>query len=129
MATKKKNEKKKDTEEVKKVMTPEEKAAKRKARMEAIKNRPAVQRPNGKQIDVIQLGEGREVQNYGYAIKNKDGHQGVIVTSVVVVDCTPVSSSITFVPGNLTVKSKKNHGVISSKKSKKDKEENKEDED
>lgn len=104
----------------------EEKAAKRKARMEALKNRPAVQRPNGKQIDVIEFGEGSKVMNFGYPIKNKEGHQGVLVTSVICVNDQPISTSVTFVPGNLTVKAKKGHGIITSPKSKKDKDEEEE---
>lgn len=101
----------------------EEKAAKRKARMEALKNRPAEQRPNGKQIDVIKFENG-EVRNFGYPIKNKEGHQGVLVTSVIVdKDGNILSNGITFVPGNLTVKAKKGHGVITSPKNKKEKDE------
>lgn len=107
----------------------EEKAAKRKARMEALKNRPAVQRPNGKQIDVIN-GNNGEIQNFGYPVKSKEGHAGILVTSIFVDkegNITP--NGITFVPGNLTVKSKKGHGVITSPKSKKEKEETESDED
>lgn len=104
MATKKKEDsKKKGSEKVK----DEAKEAKRKARMEALKNRPAEQRPNSKQIDVIKINEKSEVRNYGYAVKNKEGYQGVVVTSVLVIDGKPTSTSVTFVPGNLTVKSKK----------------------
>lgn len=110
MATKKKEDtKKKDAE----------KEAKRKARMEALKNRPAEQRPNSKQIDVIKIDDKSEVQNYGYAVKNKEGYQGVVVTSVLVIDGKPASTSVTFVPGNLTVKSKKGHGIICNPKAKK----------
>lgn len=107
----------------------EEKAAKRKARMEALKNRPAEQRPNGKQIDVIKIDNiDGEVRNYGYPVKNKEGHIGVIVTSIIVDKNGNITSNgITFVPGNLTVKSKKGHGVIASPKSKKEKEEENED--
>lgn len=100
-------------------MTEEEKAAKKKARLEAIKNRPAGQRPNSKQIDVIQVSENSVVENYGYPVKNKEGHQGVLVTSIVKEDGKIVSTSVTFVPGNLTIKAKKGHGVITSPKSKK----------
>ena len=96
-----------------------EKEAKRKARMEALKNRPAEQRPNSKQIDVIKINDKSEVQNYGYAVKNKEGYQGVVVTSVLVIDGKPTSTSVTFVPGNLTVKSKKGHGIICNPKAKK----------
>ena len=120
MATKKKEDsKKKGSEKVK----DEAKEAKRKARMEALKNRPAEQRPNSKQIDVIKISEKSEVRNYGYAVKNKKGYQGVVVTSVLVIEGKPTTTSVTFVPGNLTVKSKKGHGIICNPKSKKDKEE------
>lgn len=106
----------------------EEKAAKRKARMEALKNRPAVQRPNSKQIDVIECPAGI-IKNYGYAIKNRSGYQGVLVTSVVEnKEGEVVNTSVTFIPGNLTVKSKKGHGVITSPKSKKEKDEEGEEE-
>ena len=119
MATKKKEDsKKKGSEKVK----DEAKEAKRKARMEALKNRPAEQRPNSKQIDVIKINEKSEVRNYGYAVKNKEGYQGVVVTSVLVIEGKPTTTSVTFVPGNLTVKSKKGHGIICNPKSKKDKE-------
>lgn len=103
MATKKKEDTKKKGGKEKDA----EKEAKRKARMEALKNRPAEQRPNSKQMDVIKINDKSEVQNYGYAVKNKEGYQGVVVTSVLVIDGKPTSTSVTFVPGNLTVKSKK----------------------
>ena len=76
MATKKKVTKEVNAAEA------EKKAAKRKARLEAIKNRPEGQRPNGKQIDVIETGNG-VVKNYG--------------------DGQVVSTSVTFVPGKFTV--------------------------
>lgn len=113
MAKKKEDTKKKGAKE-----KDSEKEAKRKARMEAIKNRPAGQRPNGKQIDVIKISDNSEVQNFGYAIKTKKGAQGVLVTSVLVVDGTPVNTSVAFVPGELTIKSKKGHGIITTPKSK-----------
>lgn len=115
MATKKKVTKEVNAAEA------EKKAAKRKARLEAIKNRPEGQRPNGKQIDVIETGNG-VVKNYGYPLKNKDGHQGVLVTSVLETkDGQAVSTSVTFVPGKFTVKAKKGHGTICTAKTKKDK--------
>lgn len=89
--------------------------------MEAIKNRPAGQRPNGKQIDVIKISDNSEVQNFGYAIKTKKGAQGVLVTSVLVVNGAPVNTSVAFVPGELAIKSKKGHGIITTPKSKKEK--------
>lgn len=102
-------------------LTAAEKEAKKIARKEALKNRPAGQRPNSKQIDVI-LGKDTLVENYGYAIKNKDGYQGVLVTSVVKnAEGAIISSSVTFVPGKLTVKSKKGHGTIISPKKGKNK--------
>lgn len=126
MATKKKEDsKKKGSEKVK----DEAKEAKRKARMEALKNRPAEQRPNSKQIDVIKINEKSEVRNYGYAVKNKEGYKGVVVTSVLVIDGKPATTSVTFVPGNFTVKSKKGHGIICNPKSKKDKEDAEDSED
>jgi len=98
------------------------KAAKRKARQEALKNRPAGQRTNSKMIDIIDCGNGKTVKNYGYPVKTKGTSQGILVTSVVEVDGNPVSTSVTFVPGNLTIKSKKGHGMIVSPKAKKSKE-------
>ena len=92
------------------------KEAKRKERMAALKNRPAEQRPNSKQIDIIDLGNGNVIKNFGYPLKNKEGHQGVLVTSVALAGDKVVSSSTSFVPGNFTVKSKKNHGTICSPK-------------
>lgn len=120
MATKKENPKKEKA-------ISSEKEAKRKARMEALKNRPAEQRTNSKQIDVIKINDNSEVRNYGYPVKNREGYQGVAVTSVLVVDGNPVSTSVTFISGNLTVKAKKGHGIISSPKVKKESDEESED--
>ena len=119
----------KKKEETKKKVKDPEKEAKRKARMEALKNRPAEQRPNSKQIDIIKLDEDgkKVVKNFGYAIKNKDGYQGVLVTSVLEVEGTPVNTSVAFVPGNLTVKAKKGHGTICAPKNKKAKEDEEDD--
>ena len=118
MATKKSDSKKKGDKE-----KDPEKEAKRKARQKALKNRPAEQRPNSKQIDVIAINDKSKVMNFGYAVKNKEGYQGVVVTSVLVTEGKPVSTSVSFVPGTLTVKSKKGHGVICSPKNKKAKDE------
>ena len=52
--------------EEKKAAVDPDKAAKRKARMEALKNRPAEQRPNSKQIDIIKVSDTSVVKNYGY---------------------------------------------------------------
>ena len=119
----------KKKEDTKKKVKDPEKEAKRKARMEALKNRPAEQRPNSKQIDIIKLDEeGKKVvRNFGYAIKNKEGYQGVLVTSVLEVEGTPVNTSVAFVPGNLTVKAKKGHGTICAPKNKKAKDDEEDD--
>ena len=119
----------KKKEETKKKVKDPEKEAKRKARMEALKNRPAEQRPNSKQIDIIKLDEeGKKVvKNFGYAIKNKEGYQGVLVTSALEVEGTPVNTSVTFVPGELTVKAKKGHGTICAPKNKKAKDDEEDD--
>ena len=121
MATKKKEDTKKKGAE-----KDAEKEAKRKARQEALKDRPAEQRPNSKQNDVIAINDKSKVMHIGDAVKNKEGYQGVVVTSVLVTDGKPVSTSVSFVPGTLTVKSKKGHGVICSPKNKKAKEEEEE---
>ena len=102
----------------KKVMTPEEKAAKKAARMEALKNRPAEQRPNSKQFDIIDLGDRNVIKNFGYPIKQKNTHIGVLVTSIALKNGEVVSTSTSFVPGDLTVKCKKNHGTICGAKHK-----------
>ena len=119
----------KKKEDTKKKVKDPEKEAKRKARMEALKNRPAEQRPNSKQIDIIKLDEDgkKVVKNFGYAIKNKDGYQGVLVTSVLEVEGTPVNTSVAFVPGNLTVKAKNGHGTICAPKNKKAKDDEEDD--
>ena len=120
MATKKKEDTKKKGAETKEAKDPE-KEAKKLARMEKLKNRPAGQRPNSKQIDVIDLGDGNVVKNFGYPIKNKEGHVGVVVTSIAMKGKDIVSTSVSFIAGSLTVKAKKEHGTICSPKSKKDK--------
>ena len=92
-------------------MTPEEKAAKRKARMEAIKNRPAVQRPNSKQIDVIELANGSKVLNFAAPVRK----HGSLVTSVALnADGEVVSTSVVMVEG-VSPKSKKGHGYLVDK--------------
>lgn len=120
MATKKATKKDAPKASTKKVMTPEEKAAKKKARLEAIKNRPAEQRPNSKSIDVIYGANGTKVTNYGHPVKVGGTYMGVLVTSVVTdAEGNVIGTSTTFVPGELTIKSKKNHGNFSKPKHKK----------
>ena len=97
----------------KKAAPVDEKAAKRKARMEALKNRPAEQRPNSKQIDIIPTENGGCVKNFGYPLKANGKHIGVLVTSVAYdAEGNVLSSNTTLVPGDLTVKAKKGHGTI-----------------
>ena len=97
----------------KKAAPVDEKAAKRKARMEALKNRPAEQRPNSKQIDIIPTENGGCVKNFGYPLKANGKHIGVLVTSVAYdADGNVLSSNVALVPGDITVKAKKNHGTI-----------------
>lgn len=112
----------------------EEKAAKKKARMEALKNRPAGQRPNGKQIDVILAEDGTVlVKKYATPVKVKLRSIGCMVTTVAFdKEGNPVAVSESFVPGNLVVKAKKGHGNLTAQKSKKEgseAEEEEEDED
>lgn len=112
--------------ETKKAMSAEEKAAKaakKKARLEAIKNRPAGQRCNSKQIDVIETENGT-VETWGYPVVAARKHIGVLTTTIVKgKDGNVISTASTWVPGDITVKSKKGHGIITGVKSKKEKEE------
>ena len=94
----------------------EDKAAKKKARMEALKNRPAGQRCNSKQFDVIVTDNGR-VETYGYVVKVKGRSVGVYTTTIAYnSDGLVVSVSNSFIPGELTIKAKKGHGVITGQK-------------
>ena len=109
----------------------EEKAAKKKARMEALKNRPAGQRCNSKQFDVIVTETGK-IETYGYVVKVKGRSVGVYTTTVAYNKAGEVVSvSNSFIPGELTIKAKKGHGVITGQKpgkgSKGDEEEEEED--
>lgn len=110
----------------------EEKAAKKKARMEALKNRPAGQRCNSKQFDVIVTETGK-IETFGYPVKVKGRSVGVYTTTIAYNKAGEVVSvSNSFIPGELTIKAKKGHGVITGQKSKKkgsEAEEEEEDED
>lgn len=116
--------------ETKKAMSEEEKAAKKKARMEAIKNRPAGQRCNSKQIDVIETGNGT-VETWGYpVVAAARKHIGVLTTTIVKdKDGKVISTSSTWIPGDLTIKAKKGHGTITGVKDKKKKGEDDEEKD
>lgn len=114
MATKKAAPVKKEKAAAK--MSAEEKAAKRKARMEALKNRPAGQRCNSKQFDVIETENGK-IETFGYPVKVKGRSIGVYTTTVAYnKDGEVVSVSNGFIPGELTIKAKKGHGVIAGQK-------------
>jgi hypothetical protein len=110
--------------ETKKAMSAEEKAAaKKKARLEAIKNRPAGQRCNSKQVDVIETKNGT-VETWGYPVVAARKHIGVLTTTIVKdKDGNVISTASTWVPGDLTIKAKKGHGIFTGVKSKKEKEE------
>ncbi len=90
-------------------MTAEEKAAKRKARLEAIKNRPEGQRPVAKMVDLISFGEGKgSVATYATTLRKS----GVLVTTVTLdVDGNPITSSAIVVSG-FKAKVKKGHGAL-----------------
>lgn len=109
MATKKKETAKKaaPVKETANKMTAEEKAAKRKARLEAMKNRPEGQRTNSKQIDVIEAGKGKVV-TYGYAIRKT----GTLVTAIALNAEGEVVGVSTTLVADTKVKSKKGHGYI-----------------
>ena len=108
--------------ETKKAMSAEEKAAKKKARLEAIKNRPVGQRCNSKQVDVIETENGT-VETWGYPVVAARKHIGVLTTTIVKgKDGNVISTASTWVPGDLTIKAKKGHGIITGVKSKKEKE-------
>ena len=88
--------------------TAEDKAAKRKARMEALKNRPAEQRPNSKQIDIIDLGAAGKIEVFGYPVRKT----GTLTTAVAYGPKGEIISvSQTLVPGT-KVKTKKGHGYL-----------------
>ena len=110
MATKKNKAAKEDkaAKKAKKELTPEQKA-KREARKEALKNRPAGQRPNSKQVDIIEVeGAKGKVLNFAAPVRKK----GCLVTSVVVDgEGNIVSTALTMVEG-VSVKTKKGHGYF-----------------
>ena len=107
---------KKETKKAADAIKAEEKAAKRKARMEALKNRPAEQRPNSKQVDIIKVSENQVVKTYAMPVKVKHRSIGVLVTSVAIEDGKVTSTSNAFIPGELAVKVKKGHGNIVAQK-------------
>lgn len=90
----------------KKELTPEQ-IAKKKARLEAIKNRPAGQRPNSKQVDIIEVeGAKGKVINFAAPVRKR----GCLVTSVVVDAEGNITSSSVAMVENVRIKTKKGHG-------------------
>lgn len=92
----------------KKELTSEEKAAKRAAMKERLANRPEGQRPNSKQVDIIDLGNGSKVLNFGMPVRKV----GTLITSVAVNSKGEVvATSNTLIPG-VSPKVKKGHGNL-----------------
>lgn len=84
------------------------KAAKRAARKEALKNRPAGQRTNSKQMDVIEIEGAGKVLNFASPVRK----HGCLITSVAINAAGEiVSTSVALVEG-VTVKTKKGHGFL-----------------
>ena len=85
-----------------------DKLAKRKARLEALKQREPGQRPNSKTIDVIPMENGSKVLVYAQPVRKF----GLIITSVAVdADGNVLSTSTTTLAG-YRVKAKKGHGTL-----------------
>lgn len=92
----------------KKELTPEQ-IAKKKARLEAIKNRPAGQRPNSKQVDIIEVeGAKGKVINFAAPVRKR----GCLVTSVVVDAEGNITSSSVAMVENVRIKTKRGHGYF-----------------
>lgn len=108
MATKaKKATPAKEEKKGKKVLSDAEKAEKRAKMKERLANRPEGQRPNSKQIDVIEF-EGGKVMNFAAPVRKF----GSLITSVVVdKDGNPISTSVTLIEG-FKPKCKKGHGNL-----------------
>lgn len=103
-----KNNKKAPQQAEKKNKNAEDKAAKKAARMAALKNRPEGQRPNSKQIDVIPMGDKGEVVTYGMPVRKV----GTLVTAVAKdAEGNVVGVSVTLVNG-VSPKAKKGHGTL-----------------
>lgn len=91
----------------KKVLTDEEKKAKREAMKERLKNRPEGQRPNSKQIDIIETANGK-ILTYAMPVRKVGSLVTVIAHDQ---EGNVVSTSVTLVPG-VSPKSKKGHGNL-----------------
>lgn len=92
----------------KKVLTDEEKKARREAMRERIKNRPEGQRPNSKQIDVIPTENGGKVCTYAMPVRKL----GSLITSIAYdANGNVIGTSVTLVPG-VSPKCKKGHGNL-----------------
>ena len=91
----------------KKVLTDEEKKAKREAMKERLKNRPEGQRPNSKQIDIIETANGK-ILTYAMPVRKVGSLVTVIAHDQ---EGNVVSTSVTLVPG-VSPKVKKGHGSL-----------------
>ena len=99
-----KETKKPDTKKGKPV---DDKAAKKAARMERLKNRPEGQRENSKQIDVIPF-DGGQIQVFAAPVRK----YGCIITAIALdSEGQPVSVSVSHL-GGFKPKSKKGHGSL-----------------
>lgn len=110
MATKKNAAKKaedKKAKKGKKELTPEQ-IAKRNARKEALKNRPAGQRPNSKQVDIIDFGDKGKVENWAAPLRKK----GCLVTSIAFDGQGNVVGTAVCEVLDLRIKTKKGHGYF-----------------
>lgn len=95
----------------KKVLTAEEKAEKRAKMKERLANRPEGQRPNSKQIDIIDLGNGSKVLNFGSPVRKV----GTLVTSVALNSKGEVVSTALALVAGVSPKVKKGHGSLVAK--------------
>ena len=91
----------------KKVLTDEEKKAKREAMKERLKNRPEGQRPNSKQIDIIETANGK-ILTYAMPVRKVGSLVTVIAHDQ---EGNVVSTSTTLIPG-VSPKVKKGHGNL-----------------
>lgn len=114
MATKKakketaeKEVKAKETKKAKKELTPEQKAEKKAKLKERLANRPEGQRPNSKQIDIIEAGKGK-VLLFAQPVRKV----GSLITSVALdAEGNVTGTSVTMIKG-VAPKSKKGHGSL-----------------
>lgn len=97
----------KATKKAKKELTPEQKAEKKAKLKERLANRPEGQRPNSKQIDIIEAGKGK-VLLFAQPVRKV----GSLITSVALdAEGNVTGTSVTMIKG-VAPKSKKGHGSL-----------------